>query len=130
MEGQDVVSTWSAHSVEGTKRAASKESLQFSSECSQIPCDEGLSIRLVRWKTPLLFMQDGPQAGQTVPHVHIHVLPRKQGDFENNDEIYNEVSMLAPVTSYGASFAQAESLSGETDGNEVLSTVELQGSLE
>ncbi|GAQ85648.1 Fragile Histidine Triad (FHIT) protein [Klebsormidium nitens] len=36
-------------------------------------------------------IQDGPQAGQTVPHVHIHVLPRKEGDFENNDEIYNEI---------------------------------------
>lgn len=71
-------------------------------------------------------MQDGPQAGQTVPHVHIHVLPRKQGDFENNDEIYNEVSTLAPVTSYGSSFAQAKSLSieeGETKENEVLLAV-------
>ncbi|KAK4408758.1 Bifunctional bis(5'-adenosyl)-triphosphatase/adenylylsulfatase FHIT [Sesamum angolense] len=33
-------------------------------------------------------IQDGPKAGQTVPHVHIHILPRKSGDFENNDEIY------------------------------------------
>lgn len=35
--------------------------------------------------------QDGPQAGQTVPHVHVHILPRKGGDFENNDEIYDVV---------------------------------------
>ncbi|KAF1895064.1 hypothetical protein Lal_00022561 [Lupinus albus] len=34
-------------------------------------------------------IQDGPQAGQTVPHVHIHVVPRKGGDFDNNDEIYD-----------------------------------------
>ncbi|KAK9153391.1 hypothetical protein Sjap_000871 [Stephania japonica] len=34
-------------------------------------------------------IQDGPQAGQTVPHVHIHILPRKVGDFEKNDEIYD-----------------------------------------
>lgn len=34
-------------------------------------------------------IQDGPQAGQTVPHVHIHIMPRKSGDFERNDEIYD-----------------------------------------
>ncbi|XP_008788037.2 bifunctional bis(5'-adenosyl)-triphosphatase/adenylylsulfatase FHIT [Phoenix dactylifera] len=36
-------------------------------------------------------IQDGPQAGQTVPHVHIHILPRKRGDFEKNDEIYDAI---------------------------------------
>lgn len=36
-------------------------------------------------------VQDGPQAGQTVPHVHVHILPRKAGDFKNNDEIYDEI---------------------------------------
>ncbi|KAK9280294.1 hypothetical protein L1049_013982 [Liquidambar formosana] len=38
-------------------------------------------------------IQDGPQAGQTVPHVHIHILPRKSGDFENNDEIYDAIDL-------------------------------------
>jgi bis(5'-adenosyl)-triphosphatase len=33
-------------------------------------------------------LQDGPQAGQTVPHVHVHVLPRRVGDFRRNDEVY------------------------------------------
>ncbi|KAI7732824.1 hypothetical protein M8C21_020224 [Ambrosia artemisiifolia] len=36
-------------------------------------------------------IQDGPQAGQTVPHVHIHIVPRKGGDFKNNDEIYDAI---------------------------------------
>lgn len=38
-----------------------------------------------------LAIQDGPQAGQTVPHVHVHVLPRKPGDFERNDEVYDAI---------------------------------------
>ncbi|CAA0833552.1 FRAGILE HISTIDINE TRIAD [Striga hermonthica] len=38
-------------------------------------------------------IQDGPQAGQTVPHVHIHILPRKNGDFEKNDEIYDAIDL-------------------------------------
>lgn len=33
-------------------------------------------------------IQDGPDAGQTVPHVHVHVLPRRKGDFHDNDDVY------------------------------------------
>ncbi|XP_043920983.1 bis(5'-adenosyl)-triphosphatase [Protopterus annectens] len=36
-------------------------------------------------------IQDGPEAGQTVKHVHVHVLPRKAGDFDRNDKIYDEL---------------------------------------
>ncbi|KAJ3019520.1 UNVERIFIED_CONTAM: hypothetical protein HDU68_010633 [Siphonaria sp. JEL0065] len=37
-------------------------------------------------------IQDGPAAGQTVPHVHIHVMPRRKGDWADNDEIYPEIN--------------------------------------
>ena len=38
-----------------------------------------------------LAIQDGPAAGQSVPHVHIHCLPRRYGDFKNNDEVYDAI---------------------------------------
>ncbi len=36
-------------------------------------------------------LQDGKDAGQSVEHVHVHILPRKPGDFANNDDIYEKV---------------------------------------
>ncbi|XP_076917551.1 bifunctional bis(5'-adenosyl)-triphosphatase/adenylylsulfatase FHIT-like isoform X2 [Bidens hawaiensis] len=37
-------------------------------------------------------IQDGPCSGQTVPHVHIHIVPRKGEGFENNDEIHDTIN--------------------------------------
>ncbi|XP_048741838.2 nitrilase and fragile histidine triad fusion protein NitFhit-like [Ostrea edulis] len=37
-------------------------------------------------------IQDGPDSGQTVEHVHVHILPRKPGDLPNNDDIYRELA--------------------------------------
>lgn len=41
-------------------------------------------------------VQDGRAAGQSVPHVHVHILPRKEGDFERNDDIYDALEAWAP----------------------------------
>ncbi|CAH1266126.1 FHIT [Branchiostoma lanceolatum] len=37
-------------------------------------------------------IQDGPEAGQTVKHVHVHILPRRSGDFPQNDEVYEALA--------------------------------------
>lgn len=33
-------------------------------------------------------IQEGSGAGQTINHLHVHIIPRKAGDFKNNDDIY------------------------------------------
>ncbi|CAK1546449.1 unnamed protein product [Leptosia nina] len=44
-------------------------------------------------------IQDGPDAGQTVKHLHCHILPRKKGDFIDNDLIYLELAKHDQFTS-------------------------------
>jgi len=41
-------------------------------------------------------VQDGTAAGQSVPHVHVHILPRTDGDFERNDDVYDALENWAP----------------------------------
>ena len=42
-----------------------------------------------------LAIQDGRASGQSVPHVHVHMLPRKPDDFKRNDDIYEELESQA-----------------------------------
>ena len=46
-------------------------------------------------------VQDGTAAGQSVPHVHVHILPRHCEDFARNDEIYEELEDWAPRDALG-----------------------------
>lgn len=53
-------------------------------------------------------IQDGEDAGQTVRHLHCHIMPRRKGDFIENDHIYLELAkndqlvwkLLPNLTSY------------------------------
>ena len=48
-------------------------------------------------------VQDGRAAGQSVPHVHVHILPRAGGDFEKNDDVYDALEAWAPTEAMAAS---------------------------
>jgi len=47
-------------------------------------------------------VQDGPAAGQSVPHVHVHILPRSNGSADvynreqRNDDIYQDLEVWSP----------------------------------
>lgn len=51
-----------------------------------------LLSRLHNASSVTVTVQDGEDAGQTVKHVHCHVMPRHKGDFEHNDMIYTELN--------------------------------------
>jgi bis(5'-adenosyl)-triphosphatase len=38
-------------------------------------------------------VQNGAASGQSVPHVHVHILPRREGDFERVDEVHEKLDV-------------------------------------
>src|SRR5438045_1384990 len=43
-------------------------------------------------KDSTISLQDGVLAGRSVDHLHVHVLPRKTGDFKHDNDVYDQVS--------------------------------------
>ena len=83
---------------EGTRRPHAARGRPATPNCPIPPCRRCLAQRVGAALEPhfgaqalTLAIQDGPAAGQTVPHVHVHVLPRRAGDFERNDEVYDAI---------------------------------------
>eukprot|EP00118_Oscarella_pearsei_P005164 m.23426 g.23426 ORF g.23426 m.23426 type:complete len:155 (+) comp28471_c0_seq3:2-466(+) len=60
-------------------------------------------------------IQDGPDAGQTVNHVHVHILPRKPGDFEENDQIYSEIDTKSKEAALNMDGSSSKRLRSEED---------------
>jgi bis(5'-adenosyl)-triphosphatase len=55
-------------------------------------------------------VQDGRAAGQSVPHVHVHILPRSSGDFARNDDVYQELEEWAPRPVAAASIGSSNAI--------------------
>ncbi|XP_052860093.1 nitrilase and fragile histidine triad fusion protein NitFhit [Anopheles cruzii] len=63
------------------------------SDFFQVVCKvQKVAERLYDATSSTVTVQDGPEAGQTVFHVHCHVMPRHVGDFPENDQIYGELN--------------------------------------
>uniref|UniRef100_A0A0E0MJ07 HIT domain-containing protein n=1 Tax=Oryza punctata TaxID=4537 RepID=A0A0E0MJ07_ORYPU len=63
--------------------------LSFDETCDLWMMAKDIGVRLEQYHraSSLTFtIQDGPHSGQTVPHVHIHIVPRRKEYFENNDD--------------------------------------------
>ena len=37
-------------------------------------------------------LNEGEVAGQTIPHFHVHVIPRVKGDLKSNDDVYLKIA--------------------------------------
>lgn len=62
-------------------------------------------------------IQDGPLAGQTVPHVHCHIIPRKLSDLPNVDDIYKKLSGKEGDLDYTFSVLKATAGTDKTFSN-------------
>ncbi len=50
-----------------------------------------------------LTLQDGEVAGQTVLHLHLHLIPRKEGDLDSPGEWYPEMRASFPFQEHDSS---------------------------
>ena len=69
-------------------------------------------------------IQDGPLAGQTVPHLHMHLLPRRAGDFGHNDQVYDAIDRSSSPLPGAA--RTLDDMRAEADAlRQILNTIDL-----
>ncbi|XP_058467028.1 nitrilase and fragile histidine triad fusion protein NitFhit [Malaya genurostris] len=84
------------HVLVSTKRSAARLPDLTAAEINdffQTVCRvQKVAEKLYNATSSTVTVQDGPEAGQTVNQVHCHVMPRHEGDFPENDQIYGELN--------------------------------------
>lgn len=70
-------------------------------------------------------VQDGAAAGQSVNHVHVHIIPRVTSDLSNGDELYEW--MDSEQGNLGTAWAEFEALQKRRQSNETSDKHEIQG---
>lgn len=81
-------------------------------EAADLFCSSRLIGKVLEQKYNALSLtfsvQDGEFAGQTVPHVHMHIIPRYPNDFQPNDLIYNIIEGKAKPNVYTSSLGKLD----------------------
>ncbi|GEQ70074.1 hypothetical protein JCM33374_g3750 [Metschnikowia sp. JCM 33374] len=66
---------------------------------------QGLISRVYKADALNLAIQDGPESGQSVPHLHTHIIPRFKND-EHDDSIHKQLEKSDLVAAYEDFFAR------------------------
>lgn len=70
-------------------------------------------------------VQDGVEAGQSVNHVHVHIIPRRKGDVEDGDQVYER--MDGEEGNLGRVWEEYEVLQGRRRAKEAKGEREIDG---
>lgn len=70
------------------KRYSDLSSLEVADLFRTVQRVQGVMEKVHDTTSSTVVIQDGPDAGQTIWHFHVHILPRKPNDFPDNDDVY------------------------------------------
>ena len=96
---RDVNPLTEGHVVVAPQRAAARVGDLDAEEYSELLVSAVEAMRRLSEPPVTAFnvaLKDGPAAGQPVPHCHLHVVPRRPADLEENDLIYGMLDRWTP----------------------------------